>query len=283
MIRLIGAVAGAVLVISVSAPVAAHSSGTAHYVGTCASGNGADNRQYYLDPVAHITDNYDYVASTVTVRSLRQCSNPTGPTNGGFSLVNAANLRLYPVDLLQFGYGVCDDSLCGPTFPSTTNVEEFWYTFPVPGEDPGTIHAATWVDFDGGGHDRPVVGRSYTFSIEIVKGTPSYYNFCVKDNYQGITDCYAVTPYYSTPYAWYPWWSFEAQNSASAMGNLAYETNIYIGVMKYSTKTTGATTLTGSSQTCYALPSMVARYTCSVSTDTGGYTRLNARTVQHGG
>src|SRR5689334_19811764 len=149
-----------VLSLAAVASVSAHNGyGPPHYNAPCNTGNSSYLQQEYLDPFAHNNPGtYTYAASTVTVRNLYQCTSPNA-TYYGFSLVNAVSLQNHPQYLVQFGYGVCAQITCQHGFPSTENVEEFWWTQNANGD----IYAATWVDFNNDGiHDKPVVGRSYT-------------------------------------------------------------------------------------------------------------------------
>lgn len=189
-------------------------------------------------------------------------------------MVNAVNLQNEPLFLLQLGYGVCVQATCKHGFPSSTNQEEFWYT---PNAN-GDIWAATWVDFNNdGNHDQPVLGRSYTFSITIGLSGTWGHTYYVKDNYTGLSDSFFVAFPYNAG-AMYPWWGFERQNDASAIGTKTSEADIDLRLLKYSTFGVGVSTLSGSGYTCHQ---SLAYTPCSVTTDVTGYTVIEVSTNQH--
>lgn len=274
--RLTGTIIALLVATSSAVSVRAHSTGSQHFYGSCASGNTGFNQQRWIDPLPHSGGTYDFAASTVTVRNLYQCTSPSG-SNYGFSIVNAANLDLRNggAGLLQLGYGVC--SVCN-NFPGVST-EEFWWTK----NHDGNIFAATWVDFNSDGiHDRPTVGRSYTFSIEITNpGTAgSTWIYTIKDLYTGLSDSKTVA-YSVSPAAQFPWWSYERQNSASAIGSPANTGNdIDMRNMKYSTIDTGVVELTGSTYTCWD-NNPVTYDQCTVDKP-DSVTHMHMWTLEHG-
>lgn len=245
--RFRAALAALLLLGSLTIPTTAtaHPVSGSHLYGSCASGSTSYNDQPRIDPLAR-TNNYDFVGSTITISDLFACDPQNGTTNYGWSIVNPANLLIENQSsggLLQLGYGVCSSTICNGTWPSNIRTEEFWYTK----NSNGVIYAATWVDFNNDGvHDRPVVGRSYQFSIAIVNPTLStaYIAYCIKDLYTALTDCSNVTLPYSK-LATYPWWSYERQNNASTVGAAEGNPGINMRLIKYSTNTTGVITMTG--------------------------------------
>jgi hypothetical protein len=214
-----------------------------------------------------------------------------GGSSYGFSIVNAANLNVFGGGLLQFGYAVCGN-LCQGF--GGASAEDFWWTKYAgnPWYDEGTIVVATWVDFNGDGtHDKPQIGKSYSFSIEILApNTPATSaEYCVTDldgSFAGSTDCKLRTiPYW--PRAGYPWWGYERQNGVSAIGHLSGSSSIQMRNMYYRTSS-GLTFVTGSPQIYWYKANTGAggtgtgySYIGGYTTTTGGLTNFYVYTAIH--
>lgn len=200
-----------------SAPTAsAHNLGLTHTNYTCTSGSTSYNAQPNITRDNKIVEK---VKGTTVVRQLAVCTGNNPAV--AYSLVNVVNFITQGASG-QFGYGQINcSSTLGCYGDWSDGEQDFWWT---PTDQSLVVHAAQWVDFNGdGSHDKPQIGKQYTFSIEWVVTLNPYlqtWKYCVTDNngtYAGTTDCTAILRHTSN-YMSTIWWGVEIWNDASQLG-----------------------------------------------------------------
>ncbi len=267
-------------------PVEAHVYSPSHSWTSCDTGSGNHylNYQYSVSrPIDTGPTTANLVSATAVIDDPIPCSSPdAGQT--GVSIVNVVNLEDFSAGggFIQFGYGILD---CGGTLSTcngfSDNALDFWWT--GVNDVGGTISAATWIDFNGGGHDRPMTGESYTFTIErdVYMGLAKW-KYTVKANtgrFAGISKNHIQDRTWSIGNGW--WYSFEVYGTASAMGNVPGDTVGWINPMSYRDASTQVTWWLTDTPNYAFLPNFVDWYTPQFILDNNGRGKLNVYTPLH--
>lgn len=232
----------------VSSTASAHSVGYAHYYGSCAdgivdNGYGGYNAQAGVSrPLSGDSEIYQMVESTVEIENLYPCSYSSG-YQVGFDMVNAANI-IGNGTWAQCGYAQLDCGLLGYCSDFNSRVTDFWWT-PCDhtttncngiNYKAGQVMAATWVDFNGGGHDKPESGEVYRFNINRASvGGVWKWQFCVYSVSGRFGSSASSCTYIDASYLYgtQVWWSFENYNDASSFGPNEPDDNVTIDDMHY--------------------------------------------------
>lgn len=252
--------AALVLLVGSAGLAAAHTTGTLHYAAACSTGVNTYNPFFHVlrpngfdggDPATW--GKYISVQSETYVIQLQPC---TGASTSayGFSLVNAANAEVMAgtgqsYAFVQLGYAE-QACVAGVVYPNPgacwggfqPYTEDFWWT--DSDSDHGGINVADWVDFNGGGHDRPFYPDRYRFTISrTTSGLPAYapqWKFCVtvvvaasgSPYSNGQQSCKSISRS-TAGYINRAYWGGETYNDASAMGTGSYGTYPDMHPMQY--------------------------------------------------